>query len=315
MDRHYSTFTHHVDNAKEIISANHVNNLGKAINNVEQNIVAISDRNFVDDALFILEHNKYVNAMFVDDMANSYKIFKSKSSNIIYDTKECSVRVEDSASYVEGVVQSIYFTPENAAPITKVILLTYDFIPKGAKIEYFISTNGISFFPIKPNLSEPIELQDNGQGIFLKAKLTKNRALESPKLFGWGVLYLDTVIEKMYGITNVDLSRSDEDTETTGDTVITRDPKNGDRVIGIIDPDNSTELYYTSDGKLDYVIERVGDRVLKETMNYGEYFNSNGTYETVLLSTTKALISEKSAEGEVPDNILDSDLGDGGTTS
>jgi hypothetical protein len=308
MDRHYSTFTHHVDNAKESITAEHLNVLGKAINDVEKNIVEISEESFVDKALFVLENNKYVNAMFVDEMENAYKIFKAKSTNIVYDNNECSVRVEDSASIKEGVVQSVYFTPQNAAPITKVILMADDYVPKGAKIEYFISTNGSSFFPIKPNQSEPIDLVNNGQGIFMKAKLTKNKAMESPKIFGWATFYKDTIIEKMYGITNVDLSRYDNNTETTGDTIITRDPLKGDKVVSVIDPESSTELYYDDKGRLDYIIERIGDRVIKEKMNYGQYYNSNGQYDDVLLSTTKSLINEESKTGDVPDSIMNLDL-------
>lgn len=317
MDRHYSTFIHHVDNAKETISANHINKLGKAINKVEQNIVGMAEESFIDKALFILENNKYVNAMFIDEMKTSYKIFKAKSTNIVYDSNECSIRVDDSTAIKEGIAQSIYFTPQNAAPITKVILVTDDYIPKGAKIEYFISTNGGSFFPIKANQSEPVKLLDNGQGIFIKAKLTKNKAMESPKIFGWATLYQDSIIEKMYGITNVDLSR--DDAGTTGDTVITRDPLNGDKVINIIDPDTLTELYYDDKGRLDYIIERVGDRVIQEKMNYGKYYNSSGQYDDVLLSTTRSLINEKLTEGEVPDYIIDietpaDDVDNGGGT-
>ena len=60
MDRNYSTFTHHVNNAKETISAEHINTLQTSINNVEKNVVGITEESFVERALFILENNNFI---------------------------------------------------------------------------------------------------------------------------------------------------------------------------------------------------------------------------------------------------------------
>lgn len=300
-ERKISKFDYHINNANEAIQAEDINILGKAVNNVEKNIIEISDNEFRDKALFALEHNLYANSLFVDDLKTPYKIFQAKSDNILYDEKLSCIYVGNAKN--EGVVQSTFFVPDDNCPIDEVTLIADEFIPKGARIEYFISIDGTSFFPVKNGQSELVKLPSKGTGVFMKARLIKNARGETPKIFGWAALYRDTIIEKLFGLDNIDLSRYDA--QQVGDTTLIRDRKQDDKLVLIIDPTGATQLVFDEKlDRLDYIVETEFDKTIQEKMNYGQYYNSKGQYEEVLLGTTRTAIEETAATGTIPVDII-----------
>ena len=300
-ERKISQFTYHLNNADEAIQAEHVNDIGKSVNNIEKNIIEISDDNFLSRAKFALEHNYFANSMFVDEMDNPYKIFQAKSTNILYNEKLSCIYLGNAGK--EGIVQSTFFVPDDSCPINQVTLIADDFIPKGAKIEYFLSVDGSSFYPVKNGQSDLVEMPIQGTGVFIKARLIKNNLGESPKIYSWAALYRDTLLERLTGLDNIDLSRFDA--SMVGDTVLIRDRKQEDKVVLIIDPTGATQLIFDdAHDRLDSIIETQFDLTIQEKMNYGQYYNSKNQYEEVLLGTTRKIIHETAAEGTIPLDII-----------
>lgn len=298
-EKQITNFKHHIDNANQTISAKDLNKLGNAINNAEKNILISADEEFTNRVLFTLDNNKYANAMFIDKMENGHKLFNAKTENVLFNEKESCVMVSETVR--EGIVQSIFFKPHYGSPIDELMIMTDDYIPQGARIDYYVSVDGQSFFPIKKNISTLTKIVNKGPGIFIKAKLIKNRYNQSPKIYGWAALYRDIVVEKLFGLDNFDLSRFDKD-ELLGDTILIRDKQNEDRIVMVVEPSGITELKYDADNdnRLDTIIERSGDKIIKETMNYGMYLNSHEIQEEVLLSTTKEIVhKEIGKEGEL----------------
>ena len=300
MDKKISKFDYHVDNINETVKAKSINDLGNSINQIERNIVEVADEDFSSSVFFALENSLKANAVFMDDLKNSYRIFQSKSIDIEYDTKESCVKINRDGNITEGTIQSVVNTPQYPSSINEVSLMVDDYIPKGAAIFYSVSVDGIDFFPIKTNISTLTKLAKTGGVIFFKAKLVKNKNFESPKIYGWAILYRDPILERLYGIRNYDLARFDS--EVVGETVLIRDRLNEDRIVLVIDPESMTEMKYDplNDNRLDRVLERVDDRIIQEKMNYGPYYNSYGQDEVILLGTTKSLITEAPTVGSVP---------------
>lgn len=300
-ERKISQFTYHINNGNEAIQAEHINDLGKSVNNLEKNVVEISDDNFESKALFALEHNLFANSIFIDEMKNPYKIFQAKSTNILYDEKSSCIYLGNTGN--EGIAQSIFFVPDDDCPIDQVTLVAEEYIPRGAKIEYFLSIDGQSFFPVKNGQSDLVQMPVKGTGVFIKARLVKNNFGETPKIYGWAALYRDTIIEKLMGLDNIDLSRFSA--SQVGDTILIRDRKQDDKVVLIIDPNGATQLIFdTTNDRLDRIIETQFDLTIEEKMNYGQYYNSKGTYEEVLLGTTRKIIQEEAATGTIPVDII-----------
>lgn len=307
MKRDITQFKTHVDNVNETISAKDVNAVNRSVNQLERNMISTASDTFVNKAFYALENNIFVNSMFLDEFKTPQLIFKTQSKNIIVSPEEQSVSVITDSKTKEGMVQSIYFQPKHPVAIDKVILLVDEYLPQGSKIEYFVATDLSGFYPIKHNSSTITELDMAGEGVFIRARLIKNKYNESPKIFGWAILYKDTMLDKLHGLGNIDLTR-DYSTNTVGDTILVRDRGQGDKLIGVIEPGSSTELYYDDKDRLAYTIERIGDKTTKETLNYGMYLNSQNTYEETLLGTTKELIMEPVVDGDIPEYVEDLEM-------
>lgn len=291
MKKDITKFINHIDNSNEIISAKHVNELATAINQSEKRDIELADEQFRSHVFFSLESSLFANSMFMDDLKTPYKIFKAQCTNLKYIQDESCIQVED-GSERQATFTTVKMSSQYITRIGEFAIVTDEYVPKGASIKYYISADGYSFFPIKPNISEETVLKVSGNNIFLRAVLNKNANYESPKLYGWAILYRDPIVDKTHGLANIDLSRLEN--TIVGETMLFRDPENGDRLQVVITPDSMTELHYDSydeDGeyRLSHILERIDDRIIKQNMNYGPYKNSEGAIEDVLLGITASL--------------------------
>lgn len=294
-------FKHHIDNAKEVVSASHMNKVQEAINNVEQEQIVIADRQFRQQAFFALETSVYANSMFLDDLQNPYKIFMAQSTNIVFDSAESCIKLANNGTINNGEMMTVKLSSQYPTAISEFGLVVDEYIPKGAALKYYISADGKSYFPIKPNISEPLKLVNAGNEIFLKVQFIKNRNYESPKLFGWCILYRDPVVDRMHSLGHIELSKLDG--TVIGETMLFRNNKADDRLEVIVTPSGLTELYYDStdengEPRLSHILERNEDKIIKQTMNYGPYTNAEGVDEDVLLSITTSLEKVEDAETE-----------------
>lgn len=292
MDKHITPFKAHIDNIKEVVSAKDINKIQEVINDVQRQHIQLADGQFRHQAFLALESSNFANSMFLDELETPYKVLLAKSSNVVFDKEESCVKVIQSGNIREGEMLTVKMSSQYPTVINEFSLLVDHHIPRGAAIRYFISNDGTSFYPIKPNVSEATVLKYKNNEIFLKAQLIKNKDFESPKIYGFCILYRDPVVDKMYGLDDIDLSRLDS--TIVGETILFRDNENGDRLKIIIDPSSMTELHYDSvdsngEERVSHIITRTEDRITKDLMNYGPYINSEGIEEDVLISITTSL--------------------------
>lgn len=297
MSKSITNFPYHLDNTTEKISAQDINSLASAINNTEQNVLDIIDETFEQKAFFVLQNNSGINSMFMDGLETPYKIFMAHSEGIKHDTKESCITLNENGNIKDGVFETTKLSSQYTTTICKFLLMVDEEIPKGCRINYFVSSDGMSFYPIKANTGVVVEIPTSGNTIHLKAQLYKNKNYQSPKIFGWALLYNDPVVEKLSSLKTIDFTLLD--TMVMGDTILVRDKEKQDKIVAIIGPDDLTELYYDEEHemRLFKVTEREDDKIISEVLNYGEYENSLGVKNTVLLGTTRLLESGSTDEG------------------
>lgn len=299
MSKTITNFPYHINNATEKISAQDINEIAGAINNSEKNILDVLGTTFEQKAFFTLQNNNDINSMFMDDLKTPYKVFMANSTSIQHNASESSITLINSGAVKEGVFQTTKLVSKYTTSISKFVLLVDEEIPKGCRINYFVSSDGMSFYPIKANTGVVTEVPTTGNAMFVKAQLYKNKNFESPKLFGWALLYNDPVVDKLGSLKSVDFSQIES--TVMGDTVLVRDKKRQDKIVAIIGPDDLTELSYDEEHemRLSKVTQRDDDQIIAEVLNYGPYEDSHGATNTVLLGTTRLLESGSIDEGGI----------------
>lgn len=301
MPKQITPFQSHVDNSKEIISAAHINKIQEAINANEKEQIIIADKQFRQHAFFSLESSMFANSMFLDELTNPYKVFFAQSKNVIFDTEESCIKLASNGNITTGEMITIKMSSQYPTAIGEFALIVDDYIPKGAAVRYFISPDGKSYYPIKPNISEATVIKQTGNEIHLKVQFIKNKNYETPKLFGWCILYRDPVVDQLYSLGQIELSKLDS--TVIGETLLIRNREKNDRLEVVVTPSGMTELYYDSldangEPRLSHILERNEDKVIKQTMNYGPYINEYDEEEDVLLSISTSLEKVEEVGGD-----------------
>lgn len=285
----YTKFTRHVDNAKETISANDLNTIQKSVNVSESGIIALNDNAFLNRTLFSFNHNVYGNTIFVDVLDTSEYIDLPLSSNITYQNREGNLKVGDITDrgyFITNIIKS-----SNDLELTNFILLTEEYIPLGGDIQYYITVGEDKYHPIKSNdVSKPYKITPPHVGtsnVRIKVEMRKNSKGETPIISAWALMYFDPELERTYGLTNPDLDIFEGD---LGNIVLLRDRLHEDRLIRVLEPNMVTELFYNDNGELDKVETLEGSKRLVETMIYGNYLNSKGAIERVLLQVNRKMM-------------------------
>lgn len=272
-------------NQASTVNAEDINKISLAVENAQKVLIDLSDESFKNKVFFALENNVDINSAFIDDFSDSNYINVFKSKAYTYNSQEKSI----SAVNETAQVYSIKYMSKLKGTIQNVILLVDDYIPNGASINYFISIDDNNYYPIKKNKEVPTDIKE-GAVCVIKAVLNKNAFGQTPKIYGWAVLYYDKVVRLLYSIKNIGLSDNDNfEAQVLGDTILIRDPQKDDKLVAVSQGEgiSHVKLTYREDGKLDTVETNVLNDIIEEKLNYGEYSKSDGTIEEVLLSTTK----------------------------
>lgn len=272
-------------NQASTVNAEDINKISLAVENAQKVLIDLSDESFKNKVFFALENNIDINSAFIDDFSDSNYINVFKSKAYTYNSQEKSI----SAVNETAQVYSIKYMSKLKGTIQNVILLVDDYIPNGASINYFISIDDNNYYPIKKNKEVPTDIKE-GAVCVIKAVLNKNAFGQTPKIYGWAVLYYDKVVRLLYSIKNIGLSDNDNfEAQVLGDTILIRDPQKDDKLVAVSQGEgiSHVKLTYREDGKLDIVETNVLNDIIEEKLNYGEYSKSDGTIEEVLLSTTK----------------------------
>lgn len=255
------------------VSAKDINNANLNIESVQRDVLSLYDDSFRDNCFFVLDNNPNINSLFIDMLDTPYHIFKSQSLNIKFDNEEKCVTLEPNSSIMSGIFQTTKYESKYSKLIGDFILFVNDVIPKGCRINYFVSSNGKDFYPIPVGGSIPTRLQFKGNNIYLKAQLFKNAKFESPKIFSWCLLYYDGVIDNL-SVINVTVPKDST-------TYLFRDNTKQDKLVRVLSEDDEVNLIYDEEkDRLDKII--TVNEVTQ--LNYGTYLNSNGVEEEVLLS-------------------------------
>lgn len=272
-------------NQASTVNAEDINKISLAVENAQKVLIDLSDESFKNKVFFALENNIDINSAFIDDFSDSNYINVFKSKAYTYNSQEKSI----SAVNETAQVYSIKYMSKLKGTIQNVILLVDDYIPNGASINYFISIDDNNYYPIKKNKEVPTDIKE-GAVCVIKAVLNKNAFGQTPKIYGWAVLYYDKVVRLLYSIKNIGLSDNDNfEAQVLGDTILIRDPQKDDKLVAVSQGEgiSHVKLTYREDGKLDTVETNVLNDIIEEKLNYGQYSKNDGTIEEVLLSTTK----------------------------
>lgn len=189
-DGRYVQFKPKSDGTNEVISAEHINTLQDVSERTQQGIFKAQDRDFLDKALFVLEHHRVMNAMWVDMFENTSKVNLRKSTGIVFSETEQAIVLEE--GYKVGEIYSIVHQNINGANIKQVLVIGNGFAPANTSIKLSISNNGTDWVSIDTASDSTITMPTDGTYIIMRAVLTRLEELdESPRLDAWAVLYKD----------------------------------------------------------------------------------------------------------------------------
>jgi len=207
--RQYTQYKRHVNESKERVNAKTVNSVQADINDTQIESNDIKDKAFEERVYTIFNNDLFTNAMFIDYFKDGEFINDHESDNIKIEDKKRCVVLDDSKK--NGLFKSIHQHSAHGEniPINDFFLITNEFIPVGAKIEYFLELETGQRYPIEPNqIKLPLHLTDDIDGGFkVVAKIKANAMNESPVINGYAILYWDSKTEENYGMTNPDLMR------------------------------------------------------------------------------------------------------------
>ena len=286
-NRTFTKFQRHIDNANETISASDINKVQKSVNTNEDDIAALKNERFMDKVLFSFDNNLYVNSLFSDDYGDLRNVDIDRCKNIEHNTSEMYIAVSDGEVEAEVYTSKIRSTLGDTITLNDFFLVTDEYCPHGTKIVHYLITDHGEVYPIEANGTKtPCSIHGGVTGAVLKSVLIKNVQGETPKLYGVAVSFFDEGVEAQYGLLHPDISRFEQ--STFGTTTLIRDKAQEDKLVKVIEPNATTNLTYQSDGRLKVVemLSSQDDIRVQDELNYGDYENSKGEVEDLLLSIT-----------------------------
>lgn len=190
-DGRYVRFDPKMDDANQVISADHVNLLQETSERTQQGIFKAQDRDFLDKALFILEHHSSVNGMWLDMFENTNKIDLPRTSNLVFSQVEQGIVFPDNKEVSEGYLYSKPYVNENQTNLKKVMVIANGWIPNLSSITVEVSNNNVDWFEVPLSDSELFEIPTDGHKLFLRARFLRANTQVSPRLDAWAVYYYD----------------------------------------------------------------------------------------------------------------------------
>jgi hypothetical protein len=190
-DGRYVRFTPKVDDGSEVISAEHINTLQDASERTQQGLFKAQDRDFLDKALFILEHHRGVNGLWLDLFENVSKIDLPKTRNLVFSEVEQGVVFPDGSDVTYGTLYSTTYVNPNQSNMQKVMVIAAGNIPDGTSIIIEVSNNAVDWYELPLSDSELFEMPTTGSKITLRATFTRTAGAPSPRLDAWALLYYD----------------------------------------------------------------------------------------------------------------------------
>jgi len=195
MNERYVRFDRRQDNANQIISADDVNALQRVSEASQKELFKGQDRDFLDRALFVLEHHRTLNGLWVDLFENTTKIDLAKTSGLVFSEAEQAIVFPDGSTDADGYLYSETYVNPNSSLMKKVMVIADYDVPEGTDIIISVSNNGVDFFEPPLGNSEPFEIPTDGQKLKLRARFTRTVFDKTPRLNSWAVLFRDPELE------------------------------------------------------------------------------------------------------------------------
>ncbi|WP_422661823.1 fibronectin type III domain-containing protein (plasmid) [Paenibacillus sp. EC2-1] len=219
-DDRFIRFTPKQDNANEVISADHINSLQSASETTQKAIYQAQDRDFMDKALFILEHHRSLNALWVDVFMDLDNVDLIKSTELVYSEAEQAIVFPDASEAVDGWLYSKTYSNPNGSNMKKVMVVASTKQPKDTEIIIEISNNGTDFYDIALSDSKLFEIPTDGQKLKLRARFVRTNTDVSPRLDAWCILFRDP---------SLDIIEMPD-----GSKIVIGDPDNEDEYEGLV---------------------------------------------------------------------------------
>lgn len=154
---------------------------------------------FTLNAASSFDNNKYSNALFLDNLADTKSSDFSRSKNVKYNAKEECIELIDLTSEGEYLTVVISTDSTFGGALDKFFLMVRE-SGKANSIEYFLIFDDDKMLPIKPNNNVPLNVYGRKPSNFkLLVKLNPYNN-ESPKLYGYAVSYFDKMVLDQMGL-------------------------------------------------------------------------------------------------------------------
>jgi hypothetical protein len=207
--RKYTKYKRHTNESSERIQAETINTIQKDVQQAQVDRNIIKDTAFEERVYTIFNNNLFANAMFIDPYENGNYIQMLYSDNVKLNGTLYNITLNDSSK--EGYVQSCHIASVHGDDIglNDFFLVTNQYVPTGASIEYYIQLSNGQRYQIKENaLKTPLHFTENIiYGLNLITVLKPNAMGETPVINDYALLYWDEQVEKNLGLINPDLQR------------------------------------------------------------------------------------------------------------
>lgn len=272
----------------------------KVSNEIQRkDIVNMTDTLFFERVSFTFNNNKYTNAFFINDIKDQEFSDLANSDNVFYDKIESAIKLKDPASDGEYLSTSICTDRNYNSDLNSFFLIADEDVPSGCDILYYLVTDDNRIFPIKPNATVPLDIKGTKPKSFRIKIVLHANGIDNPGIRSFAVLYHDQFIEDGYGLINPKFTDLSNDNGYNGfEDIITlvRDSSDEDRLKSIIGALDTIKLTYDSEERLAKVetFDTVnGTKTEENILVYGDYLNSEGSVEEVLLQVrTKTSFNE-----------------------
>ena len=140
--RQYTKYKRHVNESKERVNAETVNQLQSDLNAQQQETNEVKDNAFEERIYTIFNNNLYTNAMFVDYFKTGNYLNMNESSNVKINHSKTQLSIDNNTT---GTAASIIVQSVHGADIelNDFFLIANENIPVGAEIKYYLEDDVI----------------------------------------------------------------------------------------------------------------------------------------------------------------------------
>lgn len=186
-ERKYTPFIPKENNLSTI-DANDINELQRAVEELQKTAFIQADDAFLDRCFVSLAHHPDANAMIVNTMDGSLRGVSMTYRDTYLDTATRSIVLTPGA-YSGYMVAEI--PNETGKAMRLPVLLVDEHTDDSSRIEYEMSYDDQTYYPIRPNEAMPLEVDTERSILYLR--ITLNRYVEetNPRVDAWAVLYKD----------------------------------------------------------------------------------------------------------------------------